>query len=167
MKLILKEKVLSVLDGFNVYDEHDKIYFKVKGKIALAHKQAIYDTNGNELGVVKEKIIDIMPHFTLYKNGQKVGECRKKLTLLKPKFEVDFNGWQIKGNWVEWDYSIVDSNGSTVAVISKKVLRLMDTYVIDVKNKADALDVLMVVLAIDAEKCTRESEDRRKRRATT
>lgn len=161
MKLILKEKILSILDSFNVYDDHDDIYFKVKGKVALSHKLAIYDARGKEVGVVKEKIIDILPAFNLYKDGKKVGECKKKLTLIRPKFDIDFNGWEIKGNWLEWDYSIVDKNGKDVAVISKKIIRLTDTYVIDVKREEDALDALMVVLAIDAEKCRRDSNDRK------
>ena len=162
MKLVLKEKILSILDSFNVYDENDDIYFKVKGKVALTHKTAIYDAKGREVGMVKEKIIDILPTFNLYKDGEKVGECKKKLTLIKPKFEIDFNGWDIKGDWLEWDYSIVDKNGKNVAVISKKLLRLTDTYVIDVKDEADALDALMVVLAIDAEKCRRETNENKK-----
>ena len=165
MKLILKEKMLSILDSFNVYDEKDDIYFKVKGKVALTHKQAIYDAKGRELGIVKEKIIDILPTFNLYKDGEKVGECKKKLTLIKPKFEIDFNGWDVKGDWLEWDYSIIDKAGKTVAVISKKLLRLTDTYVIDVKDEDDALDALMVVLAIDAEKCRRETNDNKKEAA--
>lgn len=162
MKLILKEKLLSILDSFNVYDESGDIYFKVKGKVALSHKQVIYDGKGREVGMVKEKIIDILPNFLLYKDGEKVGQCRKKLTVIRPKFEIDFNGWDIQGNWLEWDYAIVDESGRDVAVISKKLIRLTDTYVIDVKDEADALDALMVVLAIDMEKCRRESNDRKK-----
>ena len=162
MKLILKEKILSVLDSFNVYDEKDDIYFIVKGKVALTHKTAIYDTKGREVGMVKEKIIDILPTFNLYKDGEKVGECKKKISVIKPKFEIDFNGWEIKGDWLEWDYSIVDKKGKNVATISKKLLRLTDTYVIDVKEEADALDALMVVLAIDAEKCRREANENKK-----
>ncbi len=165
MKLILKEKILSILDSFNVYDEKDNIYFKVKGKVALTHKLAIYDANGREAGVVKEKIIDILPTFLLYKDGEKVGECKKKITLIRPKFAIDFNGWDIKGNWLEWDYSIVDKSGKTVAIISKKLLQLTDTYVIDVKDEADALDALMVMLAVDAEKCRRETNENKKEAA--
>jgi len=162
MKLYLKEKMLSILDSFNVYDEDDDIYFKVKGKVALSHKLVIYDAKGKEVGMVKEKIIDILPTFNLYKDGEKVGECKKKLTLIKPKFDIDFNGWEIEGNWLEWDYSIVDKKGKDIAVISKKLFRLTDTYVIDVKKESDALDALMVVLAIDAEKCRRESNNERR-----
>ena len=53
-----------------------------------------------------------------------------------------------------WDYSIVDGSGETVATISKELLNWTDTYVIDVVNPQDALTALMVVLAIDAEKCS-------------
>ena len=45
--------------------------------------------------------------------------------------------------------------GRTVAAVSKELLHFTDTYTIDVENAADALYVLMVVLAIDAEKCSR------------
>lgn len=38
-----------------------------------------------------------------------------------------------------------------MAVISKEVFKLTDTYVIDVVNDADALYALMFTLAIDAE----------------
>jgi len=38
---------------------------------------------------------------------------------------------------------------------SKELFRLTDTYVIDVINPQDALLSLMIVLAIDAAKCSR------------
>ena len=41
--------------------------------------------------------------------------------------------------------------------VSKELFHLTDTYVIDVKNRDDALMALMVVLAIDAEKCSRNN----------
>ena len=42
-----------------------------------------------------------------------------------------------------------------MASISKELFQLSDTYVIDVHDPQDALCALMVVLAIDAEKCSR------------
>ena len=44
-----------------------------------------------------------------------------------------------------------------MAVISKEVFKLTDTYVIDVVNDADALYALMFTLAIYAEKCSRNT----------
>lgn len=58
---------------------------------------------------------------------------------------------------MEWDYQIMNSRNQCVATISKEIFRLTDTYVIDVCNEEDALDVLLLVLAIDAEKCSRNN----------
>ena len=56
---------------------------------------------------------------------------------------------------MEWDYSILDRGSNLVATVSKELFHMTDTYVIDVRDPDDALDALMFVLAIDAEKCSR------------
>ena len=63
----------------------------------------------------------------------------------------------VEGNFFEWDYDVLDQDGRIVATVSKELLRLTDTYVIDVGDPADALCALMLVLAIDAEKCSRNN----------
>ena len=55
----------------------------------------------------------------------------------------------------EWDYSILDRSGYSIARVSKELFHMTDTYVIDVQDPGNALDALMFVLAIDAEKCSR------------
>ena len=77
-------------------------------------------------------------------------------TLLKPSFKINYNGWKIKGNFWEWNYIITNSYNETVATISKEIFNFTDTYSIEVKNAIDAIYVLMVTLAIDAEKCSRK-----------
>ncbi len=42
-----------------------------------------------------------------------------------------------------------------IAVISKELFHMTDTYVLDIADPENALYVLMFVLAIDAEKCSR------------
>lgn len=61
----------------------------------------------------------------------------------------------MEGDFFEWDYRIMDRSGRCVATVSKEIFRLTDTYVIDVRDGQDALCALMLVLAIDAEKCSR------------
>ena len=56
---------------------------------------------------------------------------------------------------MEWDYEVTEPCGALVARITKELFHWTDTYVIDVANPLDALAVLMLVLAIDAEKCSR------------
>ena len=56
---------------------------------------------------------------------------------------------------MEWEYDVQDYNGLPIAHLSKELWNLTDTYVIDVADPRDALCVLMLALAIDAEKCSR------------
>lgn len=78
------------------------------------------------------------------------------LPFFKPRFTLDCNGWQVDGDWLEWDYTISDSYGRNVATVSKELWNWTDTYTLQVPDPANALGVLMVVLAIDAEKCSRD-----------
>ena len=60
-------------------------------------------------------------------------------------------------SWLEWDYAIYNSSGTHIAQISKELFNFTDTYIIDVRYPEDALYALMLVLAIDAEKCSRDN----------
>ena len=50
----------------------------------------------------------------------------------------------------------MNSFGECIATISKELFNWTDTYVIDVNDPRDAVYALMLVLAIDAEKCSRD-----------
>ena len=63
----------------------------------------------------------------------------------------------MEGDFLEWDYRVTEACGAQVASIHKELLHWTDTYVIDVADGRDGLCALMVVLAIDAEKCSRNS----------
>ena len=56
---------------------------------------------------------------------------------------------------MEWDYSILDRSGYSIARVSKELFHMTDQYVIDVYDPQNPLIALMFVLAIDAEKCLR------------
>ena len=115
----------------------------------------VYDALGTEVGCIKEKILTWIPKFEMYLGDTYAGSINKELSFFRPRFNVEYNGWQVEGDWTEWDYSIIDTTGRIVADITKDVWNFTDTYVIDVYNPNDAVCALMLVLAIDAEKCSR------------
>ena len=91
----------------------------------------------------------------LYRGRKKVNSLLIQPTYRFPRYNIDCKGWHVAGNFLEWDYRILDRQGQCVAVVSKELFRWTDTYVIDVRYPQDALSALMLVLAIDAEKCSR------------
>ncbi len=157
MRLYFKQRFFSWFDSYDIYDDSGNAVYEVKGQLAWGHCLKIFGATGEELGTVKEKIISLLPKFELYVGDSYVGCITKEFTFFKPKFQLDCNGWSVEGNWTEWDYSIVDSSGTSIATVTKEIFNWTDTYVIEVEDSADALGALMVVLAIDAEKCSRNN----------
>lgn len=155
MKLIFKQRLFSWLDSYDIYDETGNTVYTVKGQLSWGHCLKIFDARDREVGTVKEKIFTWRPQFEMYLGDRYVGCIRKEFTLFRPQFTVDCSGWQVQGEIFEWDYTVLDAAGRQVATVSKEVLRWTDTYVLDIVDPADALGVLMLVLAIDAEKCSR------------
>jgi uncharacterized protein YxjI len=155
MKLLFRQRLFSWFDSYDIYDEVGNTVYTVKGELAWGHLLRIYDANGNEIGCIKERIFTWLPSFEMYLGNRYIGRINKEFSLFKPKFNLDYNGWHVDGDWFEWDYSIYDSFCQQVATISKEIWKWTDTYVIDVKDPQDALHALMLVLAIDAEKCSR------------
>ncbi|MGN0115045.1 MAG: LURP-one-related/scramblase family protein [Acutalibacteraceae bacterium] len=155
MKLLFKQRFFSWFDSYDIYDESGATVFTVEGKLSWGHKLHILDANGNHIATVREEVLTFMPRFALYYGEQLIGEIKREFTFFRPSYNIDFNGWHIDGNFFEWDYTISDANGAMVAKISKELFNFTDTYVIDVVNSNNALYALMVVLAIDAEKCSR------------
>jgi uncharacterized protein YxjI len=155
MKLLFKQRIFSWLDSYDIYDEQGNTVYTVKSKLAWGHCLKIFDAAGRELGTVRERVLTFMPKFEVYLEDQYLGCIAKEFTLFKPKYDIDYNGWHIEGDLWQWDYGIVDGMGNPIATISKELFHLSDTYAIDVRNPQDALIVLMFVLAVDAEKCSK------------
>ena len=156
MKLLFKQRFFSWFDSYDIFDEAGNTVFTVKGELSWGHLLRIYDANGNELGHIKQKIFTWFPTFEMYLGDRFVGSIHKEFTFFKPRFSVDCNGWQVNGNWFEWDYEILNAAGQSVAAVSKELWNWTDTYTIDVIDPNNALCALMLVLAIDAEKCSRQ-----------
>ena len=157
MKLLFKQRFFSWFDSYDIYNEAGETVYTVKGELSWGHLLRIYDANGCELGMIKEKIFTWFPKFEMYLDDNYVGSINKEFSLFKPKFNIDCKGWSVDGDWFEWDYTIYNEKGSDVAYVSKELWNWTDTYVIDVRNSEDAIYALMLVLAIDAEKCSREN----------
>lgn len=155
MKLLFKQRFFSWFDSYDIYDESGNTVYTVKGQLAWGHCLKIYDSIGTEIGTVKERIFTFLPKFEIYLGNDYIGCISKEFSFFTPRFDIDFNGWHIDGSLFEWDYNIIGPSGEKIATVSKEIFNLTDTYVMEVNDPKDAICVLMLVLAIDAEKCSR------------
>ena len=152
MKMLFRQRFFSWFDSYDIYDEDGNTLYVVKGVLSWGHCLKVFDAAGREIAMLKEEVLTFLPRFRIYVGGEFMGMIRKEWTLFKPRFRLDMNDWRVEGDWLEWDYEVLDGD-RLAATVSKQLLRMTDTYVIDVARERDALAALMIVLAIDAAKC--------------
>ena len=155
MKLLFKQRFFSWFDSYDIYHEDGSVAYTVEGKLSWGHCLHILSPQGEHIATVQQRVLTFLPKFELYEGETCIGTLKKELTFFKPKYNIDFNGWHVEGDVFEWDYTITGPDGGTVAAVSKEPFHWTDTYVLDITDPKDALYVLMFVLAIDAEKCSR------------
>lgn len=157
MRLLFKQRMFSWFDSYDIFDEDNNTVFTVKGQLSWGHRLNVYDITGNHVATLQQRIFTFLPKFDIYINETPVGTISKELSLFTPRYNIDFMGWHVEGNFFEWNYNITSKNSQHVASVSKELFNWTDTYSIDIVNSNDALPALMLVLAIDAEKCSRDN----------
>jgi uncharacterized protein YxjI len=155
MKLLIKQRVFSWTDTYNVYDEYENPRYYVKAEfLSLGHQVHVYDCRTQqEVGAIHQKLFSFLPRFEIEWNGGILGTIEKKFSLFRPKYDIDFNGWRVEGDFLGWEYDVM-SGCSSILHISKEPFHWGDTYIIDYQNQDDELMGLLLVLAIDAANCS-------------
>lgn len=153
MKLMIKQRVFSFREKFDIYDEFENVKYFAKGELfSFGHKLHVYDLHEREIGSVNEKLLTFPKKFEIVLNGTVRGHITKQFTFFKEKYDVDFNSWHVDGDFLDWEYDVF-SGSRPIIHISKQWLAWGDTYIIDIENPEDEIMGLMLVLAIDAANC--------------
>ena len=149
MKLYFKQRVFTFRQRSEIYDESGNVMFTAVGEIlSLGRKMHIFDDMNNEIAFVQQRLLRLLPRFSVYIGGQFIGDVVKQFTLLKPHYTIDELGWQISGDFFEHDYSI-SCGGNYIASIHKRWMSWGDSYEIEIVRETDIVLSLTVIVAID------------------
>ena len=74
MKLLMKQRVFSWTDTYDVYDEAgNKKYFVKAELFRLGHQIHVFDVSGNEIGMIKQRLFTLLPSFDIVISGREFG----------------------------------------------------------------------------------------------
>lgn len=150
MNLYLKQKVMSLRDRFTVYDANETPLYTVEGKFVSVHrKHSIFNTAGEEVANISMKVLSLMPKFFIECPVGTSYEMKGKFVFAHEKYVIDKLGWELKGKFLEHDYTITKDD-TEIASIHQKWISWGDTYEITVNDDTDAVMVLATILCIDA-----------------
>ncbi|MBE6916961.1 MAG: hypothetical protein E7470_03515 [Ruminococcaceae bacterium] len=154
MQLRIKQRVFAWGDTYDVYDGYGEPKYFVKAEIfAFGHQIHVYNKKtGEEVGSIHQKLLTWLPEFEIVIGGRTYGTISREFTFFRPRYHVDFQNWEVEGDFLGWDYTAY-CGGRKVLSVSKELLTWGDTYVLDYAGAADEIPGLMLVLAIDAANC--------------
>lgn len=151
MRYLIREKVFSFSDRFNIMDESGNARFEVEGQFfSMGNKLRIYDLNGRELIYIEQKIWRFLPEYNIYRSDNLIARVKKELTLFKPRFiiESQYGDLTIEGDIFAHSFNIL-KNGKPVAWISKKWISFSDTYSIEISDGEDDAFFLSLSIVLD------------------
>jgi len=152
MKLFIKQRAFSWFDNYKIFDEDGNPIYRIRGELSWGHCLRMYDTDDSEVCMVREKADTLLPKFEMYIGGTYIGCISKEPDVAKNVYTIDFNGWRIESDLMENDFQIYNGTGYQIASMTKEVLNPADTYRIKITSPQDELYVLMLMVAIEAEK---------------
>ena len=158
MQLHIRQRVFSWGDSYDVFDDSGEARYEVRSAFfSLGHQIHVYDKQADEgrdeVGSIRQKLFTLMPTFEIEIGGRVIGTVRKKFTLLRQNYEVDYRGWDVEGDFLGWDYRVVQASREVLS-ITKEIWNWSDTYTLRFRNPADEIPGLLLVLAIDAANCS-------------
>jgi uncharacterized protein YxjI len=154
-RYVMREKWLAFGDDSWIEDEAGDRVYRVDGKaLRLRKTLKLENLDGDELCKIQERKLRLRDTMEIEApDGSRLGLIQKALiTPLRERFEVEVPGrpeLKVRGNILDHEYKI-EREGDRIAEVSKKWLRMRDTYGIEIEPGEDELLILAVAIALDA-----------------
>ena len=149
MKLLIEQEVFTWSDHFTILDEDGNDRYYVKGELfSWGKKLHITDLSGREVAYVEQQLFTFLPRYAVYAGGVLIGEVVKEFTFFRPRYTVEGADWEVEGDFWAHDYT-VSRCGRVVVDIQKEWFTWGDCYALDIRDPADEIQALALVLAID------------------
>ena len=149
MKLYMKQKVFSWRERFFIKDEEGNDCYSVEGEVfSMGRKLHVKDANGEQVAMMHQKVIALMPRFFVEVDGREVCEIVKEMKLFKQNYRIEGLPWHMDGNFAGHEYTL-NSSDRPVMTLSKKWFSWGDSYELDIGDPKNAVLCLCIALAIE------------------
>ena len=163
----IRQNLVSIGDDFWIEDAEGKRVFKVDGKVLRIRKTLVFeDLNGKKLAQIQERLLAIKDTMVVEgPGGEDIAVIKKALiSPLRDRWHVKVkNGpdLDVQGNILDHEYTIKEGR-KPVAEISKKWLKLTDTYGVDIDPGQN--DVLILAIAVAIDMMAHGDDDKKKKK---
>lgn len=157
MNLYIKQKLFSLGDKYDIYDENQYPMYHAWGEVfTIGNKIHLCDTQEQEVMFLKQRVLTFLPAFEIYKGDNLFATVSKEFTFFYKKINVEstYGSFVIDGNFWDHEYTIT-CDGKLFGSVSKEWLTWGDVYALNINSNEHSEFFVALVLAID---CILEGE---------
>ncbi|MCR5717370.1 MAG: hypothetical protein K6G23_11025 [Lachnospiraceae bacterium] len=146
--LFMKQKAISLVPKFDIFDEEETTVYHVEGDITRLNFSIQKD--GQEVLKLKKKLVAVMPEYTLVKDGKEIAKIKKKFKLTSPELTGNVNGQELKiaGNLMGYDFDL-NVGGVTLGHVDTARTIWSDCYRIQIMDEAQSDVVVALAIICD------------------
>ncbi|MFB7424500.1 LURP-one-related/scramblase family protein [Streptomyces hydrogenans] len=151
MKYLVRDKLFAIGDDYWIEDEDGRHAFLVDGKaLRLRDTLELKAPDGRVVITLREKLLSLRGAMTVERDERPLATVRRKrLSLLRNHYRVtmaDGTELDVSGRILDREFA-VEYDGELLAHISRRWLRVRDTYAVDVVRE-DADAALLIAVAV-------------------
>jgi uncharacterized protein YxjI len=150
---VMREKLVSVGDDFWIETTGGRRAFKVDGKaLRVRDTMKLKDAAGTVVAEIQERMMRVRDTMEIDRPGLPSASIKKAMIApLRERWTItadDLGEIAIQGNLVDHEYTF-EHDGSKVAEVSKRWVRVRDTYGVEIQPGAPVALILAATAAID------------------
>ena len=149
----MQEKLFSIGDDAWIENAEGEKVYKADGKaLRMRNTFILEDRAGTAVASIQQKMLHVRDTMEIERDGQTIAKVQKALVApLRDRFKIELTPggeWEAQGNVLDHEYEIKNGRDK-IAEISKKWVRVRDTYNIEVEPGQDDGLVITIAIAID------------------
>lgn len=151
MRFLVRDRILGIGDDWWIEDDQGRKVYLVDGKaMRLRDTFELKDAQGRVLIDIHQKMLALRDTMVIERDGEPLARIRRKrLSLLRNHYRVslvDGTELDVSGKILDREFA-VEYDGELLAVISRRLLSVRDTYSVDVVRD-DADPALLIAVAV-------------------
>lgn len=153
MRFLVRERLLGFGDDYWIEDGRGNRAYLVDGKaMRVRDTFELKDVQGRVLADIRQKMFALRDTMVIERDGEPLARVRRKrLSLLRNHYRVslvDGTELDVSGKILDREFA-VEYDGELLAVISRRLLSVRDTYGVDVvRDDADPALLIAVTVCV-------------------
>lgn len=148
--LYTSSEIFTLHHRIEVTDENGNVAYRAETQFPSIHdKTDIYDAQGRHIAYMERKLLTLHEiHYVDMDNGKHFTLSNELMHIVRDVTNIEGLGWVLDGNFIQLNFTIKDSSGELIALVSQKFISLHDKYAVDIYKPDYEEEVVAILITL-------------------